>query len=103
MADFVPALKISDLPTDTKKAIVISGKRIMVANVGGKYFAIDDACTHAGCSLGAEGSLEGSVITCGCHGGQFDVTNGQVVSPPPQTPMVVHKVKIEGDTLMVAV
>lgn len=102
MANFVPAVKVRDLPSGTKKAIFISGKRIMVANADGQYFAMDDACSHAGCGLAEEGFLEGHAITCGCHGSKFDLSTGNILSPPATTPMVTYPTKVEGDSVLVA-
>lgn len=103
MAAFTKALKKSELASGAKKFVFVSGKHLMIANVGGEFFAMDDACTHAGCSLGTEGALKGSVVTCGCHGGQFDVTTGKVVAPPPVTDAQSYTTKIEGDDVLVLV
>ncbi len=103
MADFVPVAKTSELPAGTKKMVFVGDKKIMIANAGGQYFAMDNACSHAGCSLAAEGMVTDGTITCGCHGSQFDLTTGAVVGPPAVVPMQVYKVKIEGDNVMVAV
>lgn len=70
-------------------ALVVSGDRkIAVANVGGELRGFDDTCTHRGCSL-AQGTLEGTVVTCPCHGSQFDVTSGAVVRGPATEPVAV--------------
>ena len=63
------------------KKVTIDGREIVVANVGGNYFACDDTCTHAGASL-AEGTLDGSTITCGWHGAKFDCTSGKLAAFP---------------------
>lgn len=55
--------------------IIIGGTAIAVANVGGTYYAISNACAHADGPLG-EGSLDGHVVTCPYHGWQFDVRDG---------------------------
>ena len=55
--------------------IIIGGTAIAVANVGGTYYAIANACAHADGPLG-EGSLDGTVVTCPYHGWQFDVRDG---------------------------
>lgn len=103
MADFIKLFKTSDLAKGSKKAVFVGGKRLVVANIEGTYFAMDDTCTHAGCSLGSEGYLEGKIITCGCHGGQFDITTGKVVSLPPTVDEHTYEVKVEGDDVMVAI
>lgn len=102
MTQYIKVTKKSELGDGEMKTISIAGKKILVAQIGGEFFAIDDACTHAGCSLG-EGRLDGSAVTCPCHGGQFDLTNGRVITGPPTKPAASYKVKIDGDTIMVAV
>lgn len=100
METYVKAIKKTDLASGTKKTVFVAGKRLMIANIGGEFFAIDDACTHAGCSLGTQGKLDGSIVTCGCHGGQFDVTSGSVVAPPPSKDATSYAVKVEGDDVL---
>ena len=75
------ACKISELQDGNMKKVVIDGREIVVVNVGGKYFACDDTCTHAGASL-SEGTIENSIITCGWHGAQFDCTTGNLAKFP---------------------
>ena len=85
--------KVSDVVPGRLVAVAVDGTQVAVANVDGAFFAIGDACTHRGCSL-AEGELSGSVVTCPCHGGQFDVTNGQVVAGPPREPTPTYAVQV---------
>ena len=47
-------------------------------NVGGTFYALDNACTHRGGPLGA-GRLDGTIVTCPWHANRFDVTTGRVV------------------------
>ena len=77
--------------------------RIAIANVNGHLFAIDELCTHEQCSLAEEGTLEGTVVTCGCHGAQFDVTTGQVLAPPAVEPLKVYPVLVEAGRIVVEV
>ncbi len=57
------------------------GLELAVYNVGGTYFVTNDLCTHGPGSL-SEGFLEGHVIECDFHQGQFDIRTGEVVGPP---------------------
>lgn len=81
----------------------VAGRRIAVANADGRFFAIDDTCTHEQCSLAEEGTLEGTVVTCGCHGAQFDVTTGAVLAPPALEPVPVYSLRMVGDDLVVEI
>ena len=84
-------------------AFDVEGTRIAVANVDGRLFAIDEMCTHEHCSLVEEGTLEGPVVTCGCHGAQFDVTTGQVLAPPALEPLRVYPLHVDRDDIVVEV
>jgi nitrite reductase/ring-hydroxylating ferredoxin subunit len=78
----------------------VEGNPVAVANVDGRFFAFDDTCTHAGCSL-SDGSLEGNVVTCECHGSQFDVTSGAVLEGPAEEPLASHRTEVSGEDLFV--
>ena len=67
-------------------AFEVSGTRIAIASVGDAFYAFGDTCTHRGCSL-AEGELEATIVTCPCHGSQFDVTTGEVLRGPAVEPV----------------
>lgn len=101
MDGFVVALPVTELPSGSMKTVVVSGKSLAIANVGGEFFAIDDACTHKQCSLGTEGALDGTTVICGCHGGQFDVTTGKVLAPPAPTDEKSYVTKVENGQVFV--
>mgnify|MGYP001619987537 CR=1 FL=1 len=101
MATFTKAIAVDELSPGTKKTVMVGGKKIAIANVDGEFFAIDDTCTHEQCSLGTEGFLDGSVIICGCHGAQFDVTDGKVLSLPAPTDVGSYETKVENGEVFV--
>ncbi len=84
-------------------AFDVGGTRIAVANADGHYYAVDEHCTHEQCSLVEEGTLDGTTITCGCHGAQFDVATGRVLAPPAREPLKVYPLEVSGDDLLVDV
>src|SRR6187431_2671568 len=102
-AEFITATKTSDVPVGSVKAIDVRGTRIAVANVGGTYYAFDDACTHEECSLAEEGELAGTTLTCTCHGSEFDVRTGKVLASPATLPLKVYPVQVAGDSLQIEV
>jgi len=79
----------------------VSGTRDDIAVVfsGGRYFAIDNTCTHEDASL-AEGWIEAGCVECPLHASTFRLTDGTVLGPPAQTGVAVHTVALEGDALM---
>jgi 3-phenylpropionate/trans-cinnamate dioxygenase ferredoxin subunit len=54
---------------------------LLLARVGGRYFALDDWCNHAGGTL-SEGRLEGGTVVCPLHRMAFDLATGQLRSTP---------------------
>ena len=76
------------------------GTRITLANVAGTLFAIDDTCTHRGCSLG-DGKLDESTVQCACHGSRFDVTSGALVRGPAEDPVRSYPVHVANGEVQV--
>jgi nitrite reductase/ring-hydroxylating ferredoxin subunit len=80
-------------------AFEVENRILAVANVDGTFFAVDNDCPHAGCSL-SQGDLWGKVINCPCHGGQFDLETGEVVGGPSREPVRCHALLVEGDDVV---
>jgi len=79
--EFVKVASTSEVPAGKMKMVNVGENEVLIANVGGKYYAIGNRCTHSGGSL-SDGSLEGNVVTCPKHGSKFDVTSGRAVQGP---------------------
>ena len=101
MDDFVKVATVAEIPVGRMKTVMVGGKRVAVANVDGEFFAIDDDCSHEECSLGSEGYLDGNVVICGCHGSNFDVTTGKVLSLPAPTDVTSYQTKVENGNIFV--
>ena len=93
--------KVSEIPAGKMKKISIDGKEVLVSNIDGDFYAIDDSCTHSGASL-SEGTLEGCVISCGWHKAQFDCKTGKLVKFPAKIrDLASYHVTIESDNVFV--
>ena len=90
----------SDIATGQMRVFEVVGIKVNVANIGGQLHAFDDTCTHRACSL-AQGKLDGTTVTCPCHGSQFDVTTGEVLRGPAQRAVRSRLVQLEGENLLV--
>ena len=73
--NYVKIAMISDLMPGSKKKIVLETREIMLVNLDGSYYALDNKCPHMGGSL-SDGTLSANVITCPRHGASFDVKTG---------------------------
>jgi nitrite reductase/ring-hydroxylating ferredoxin subunit len=91
--------KATDVAEGQMRVFDVEGTAINVSNAGGNLYAFDDTCTHAGCSL-ADGELDGTTVTCACHGSRFDITSGAVVRGPAERPVRSRAVRVEGADLL---
>jgi nitrite reductase (NADH) small subunit len=73
--------KTNEITPGTIREFHVEGRAIGVANVDGKFYAINNTCLHRGGPLG-QGSMSGKVVTCPWHGWQYDVTTGKVTQNP---------------------
>ena len=114
MADFIRVCATSDVTPGTMRHFSVEGYDVLVANIDGSFYAIDNRCPHMGGDLSA-GKLEGTVVTCPRHSSQFDVRDGHFIQwaqmgfllttlsrmiKPPR-PAYAYKVKVEGVAVLV--
>ena len=101
MSGFKPVGPAEEVTDGAMKAYEIDGVKVAVANVGGTMHAFGNVCTHMRYPL-TKGGLEGTTVTCPCHGSQFDVTTGAVLQGPATDPVGSFPARIEGGLLEVA-
>lgn len=105
---FEKVAETSEIPSGSMKKVSVMGREILIANVGGKYYAIGNVCTHMKGDL-SEGILDANIITCPKHKQKFEVTSGKSVEGP-KTLLFSKKgkdepkyeVKVEGDDILVS-
>jgi nitrite reductase/ring-hydroxylating ferredoxin subunit len=73
---------------------------LAVFNVDGEFYVIDDLCTHGPGSL-SEGYIEGDVVECNFHNGQFNIKTGEVVSPPCMVAIKTYKATVENGRVLI--
>jgi len=73
--------------------VEIGDLALAVFNVDGEFFVTDDMCTHGPGSL-SEGYIDGDVVECNFHNGQFNIRTGQVVAPPCMVPVRTYAVSV---------
>lgn len=102
MSDFVRAAKVAELSDPGKILVEVDDQLIVLFRVDGKFFALDDVCTHDGGPL-SEGELDVAACTIACprHGAKFDIKTGAAVTMPATQATVKHEVKVVGDEVFV--
>ena len=91
---------VSQVPPGTTHRVVVDGNEILLCNVGGTIYAIEDVCTHDGGPLD-QGTLEGACVVCPRHGATFDVRTGAALTLPAVMPVSTYAVSLEGDDIYV--
>ncbi|MER3447054.1 MAG: hypothetical protein C4291_09515 [Candidatus Dadabacteria bacterium] len=102
MGNLIEVAKTGDIELGQSICVEIEDKRIAIFNIGGNYYAIDDACTHVGGPL-SEGECEEYVVTCPWHGARFNIKTGDVLSPPAKRPIKSYRVQVERDSIKVEI
>ena len=98
--DFVKVAELSEIAPGNMKMVEVGGEQVLLVNVEGTIHACDDVCTHSYASL-SEGDLGGEEIECPLHGALFNVTTGEVISPPAEDALRIFEVRIEGEDILV--
>lgn len=83
---------VEDIPPGSRKLVEAEGKRVVVFNLGGEFFALSDRCPHQGGPLHkgpVMGLVEsscpgeyhygraGEIIRCPWHAWEFDIRTGK--------------------------
>ena len=93
--------KTGELSPGRMKRVAVGGRRILLANVDGRFYAADDTCTHEEASL-SSGFLEGALVKCPLHGSRFNVCTGEVLDEPAEENLRTYPVRVEGDSILIA-
>ena len=102
MAEFVTVSGVATPEQGTLTAFEAGGEHIAVANVEDTHYAFDNLCPHRQCLL-AEGHLEGTVVTCPCHGSQFAVTTGERLRGPAVRGVRTYTVRVDNGVLQIRI
>src|SRR3990170_2743560 len=98
--DFVRVANTKDIPHSQMREVQIDDENTCLANIDGKYYAINNVCSHEGGPL-ADGKLEGYEVECPWHNSRFDVRTGEVISPPAIESLPSYEVKVDGASIFI--
>jgi Rieske Fe-S protein len=90
--------KVSGTVLGTASEIPVGGGKIFAAArvvvtqpVRGQYQGFSAVCTHVGCILS---EVADGTIDCPCHGSEFKITNGAVVTGPAPRPLPTKQIEV---------
>lgn len=95
-----PAGRDEALPAGGSKIVKVGLKDAFVARrEDGTLYALDLACTHAGCTVAWNAAR--NEFLCPCHDGRFS-SDGAVLGGPPKLPLHRLDVEVRNGVIMVA-
>lgn len=104
---FTKIATTKEVPLGQMKKIPFDGTDILIANINGNYYAIEDKCPHMKGDLSG-GTLEGNTVTCPNHHAKFDVTTGKAVGNPKMglfhpkvNDATTYQVKVENQDILI--
>ena len=80
----------------------IDAQNLLIANVDGRFFAIEDRCSHEDSRLSL-GCLKGELIDCTLHGSRFNVKTGWPVEEPAVEPIRTYKVRVKDNMIEIEI
>ncbi|HEX9711203.1 MAG TPA: Rieske 2Fe-2S domain-containing protein [Actinomycetota bacterium] len=103
MAEFVDAIPADELADGQAAVVEVNGVEIALVHTGGKFYALQNECTHAANPIG-EGDLVGEgIIECPGHAANFNVETGEPVSGPADEPLETYEVEVVDGVVRVAI
>jgi nitrite reductase/ring-hydroxylating ferredoxin subunit len=98
----VELCKADEIAVGNALKVEAAGLSLAVFNIDGQFYVTDDSCTHGPGSL-SEGFIDGDVIECNFHNGQFNIKTGEVVSPPCVIPIKTYPAVVQDGKVFIEI
>ena len=99
---WVRACGVGEVAPGSLKSVETDGQRMVLANVDGDLYALEDQCSHQDFPLSA-GVLEGDQVECVFHGARFELGTGRPTCLPAVRPVRTFDVRVDGEDVYVRV
>lgn len=93
MTDWIDVANITDFPTGSRRLVNFGNTSVLVFNLDGDFYAIENVCTHDGGPL-EDGFLQADEIVCPRHGAHFCIRTGAVTQPPAYEDVPTFPVRV---------
>lgn len=100
MTDWIDVCDSNTLADNENILIDVDGTDVAIFKIKGRFYAIEDVCTHDGAEI-ASGQLQGDEIICPRHGARFCVKTGAVKCAPAYEDIDTFPIQIESGRVQV--
>ncbi len=103
MADWIDACAKNDIESEDVIRFDHGGRTfVIVRDHEDNYYCADGLCTHEDIHL-CDGLVFGTTIECPKHASVFDVSTGEVDTPPACEDLETYRTKVENDRVYVEI
>ena len=100
MPELIKVAALTDVPPGTLKGVVAKMQPLVLANVEGTVYALENQCSHQEYPL-SDGELDGADVVCIYHGARFDACSGKNKGLPAIRPVKVFPVQVRDGEIYV--
>lgn len=91
--------KLNEIPNLGKKQVAVNGVEIVLVNLKGQIYAVENECPHQGAPMNGA-VVKDTYISCPRHGYRFELKDGSC-KEHPELRLKTWPVRIEGDEVLV--
>ena len=91
--------RVSELPEKRGRRVSVMGEEIALWRVDGKFYAIQNVCSHQHYPVLHQGILSGTSVTCPMHGWTYSLETG--IAEVGNGRVKTYDVRVEGDDILI--
>ena len=95
----IAVAKRNEVPNFGKKLVSLNGREVLLVNVKGVIYAVENECPHQGSPM-AGGIIKEGTISCPRHGYRFSLADGRC-GDHPDMQLTTFVVRVEGDDILI--
>lgn len=100
MVNWLDIIALKELPPGNRHLVDIDGLGIIIFNIDGSLYALEDRCSHDDSPL-HEGEIEGAEIICPWHGARFCIKTGEVTEPPAYEDIQTFPIRVSNGIVQI--
>ena len=102
--EYFQVAAVSAFEPDEVRAFLVKGHDVAVVNIGGRFYAFDNYCTHEGVTFSSGvGLLTQESVTCMLHGSTFDIGTGAVLGGPAMDALAIYEIRVQDDQVQIGI
>ncbi len=101
-SEWVKVAELNRCPPGNLLGVVVGKTQIVLANVDGDVYALEDRCSHQDFPL-SDGELEDNQLECIYHGAAFDVCTGRATQLPAIRPVTSFAIEVRDQEIFVQI